>query len=572
MAGIDLGLSGLASGFDWKSFIDQMVQVERSPEQRLLSDQSNLNKKNTALGNIKTQLSALQSSVTGLKDGTLFDSRSAQVSDSTVASATATTGASLGTFTFNVTQLATASRIAGIANTGSPLSSTNDVSGVALSSAGFPITVTAGTFMVNGKQVTIATSDTLQQVFDKIAAATSNQVTASYDSSTDEITLSSAGEIVLGSATDTSNFLQAARLSNNGTNNIASSQALGSARLTATLSAANLSTAISDGGSGAGEFKINGVSISFNASTDSINNVITRINNSAAGVTSSYDSIHDRFVLASKATGDIGIALEDVTGNFLAATGVSGGTLTHGKDLIYSIDGGDPLSSHSNTITESSSGIAGLSVTVSKENSPVTVTVGTDSAKIKTAIQGFIDAYNKVQSLIDSQTASSTDAKGVVTAGVLADDSDSDLIGSTLRNSVFSTITGLSGTLNHLAKLGISTNGNDNTLTLDDSDQLDSVLSDDLEGVKQLFADSTNGLAVRLDAYLTKTVGDDGTLVAHQNSLTKQSSDIDQQIQDMERIISAHKDQMTESFVAMETAQAKLNQQLQFLNQQLAKL
>ena len=30
MAGIDLSLSGLASGFDWKSFVDQMVQVERA--------------------------------------------------------------------------------------------------------------------------------------------------------------------------------------------------------------------------------------------------------------------------------------------------------------------------------------------------------------------------------------------------------------------------------------------------------------------------------------------------------------------------------------------------------------
>jgi hypothetical protein len=31
MAGVDLSLSGLASGFDWKSFIDQIVDVERTP-------------------------------------------------------------------------------------------------------------------------------------------------------------------------------------------------------------------------------------------------------------------------------------------------------------------------------------------------------------------------------------------------------------------------------------------------------------------------------------------------------------------------------------------------------------
>ena len=94
------------------------------------------------------------------------------------------------------------------------------------------------------------------------------------------------------------------------------------------LSLANFATAVSDGGSGAGEFKINGVSISFNSSTDSVSDVLNRINASAAGVTASFDSVNDRFLLTSKATGDMDIAMEDVTGNFLSATGLSGST-TH---------------------------------------------------------------------------------------------------------------------------------------------------------------------------------------------------------------------------------------------------
>ncbi|MFO1511611.1 MAG: hypothetical protein U1F83_01645 [Verrucomicrobiota bacterium] len=69
---------------------------------------------------------------------------------------------------------------------------------------------------VNGKQITINASDTLQTVFNNIQAATGGNVTGSYDSATDSITLSSASPIVVGSATDTSNFLQVARLNNNG--------------------------------------------------------------------------------------------------------------------------------------------------------------------------------------------------------------------------------------------------------------------------------------------------------------------------------------------------------------------
>src|SRR6185503_19385116 len=115
----------------------------------------------------------------------------------------------------------------GATNIGSPISSTNDVSGIVLSSAGFSTAVTAGRFTVNGQQITIETTNSLQDVFMAIETATGGNVTASYDSTTDSITLSSAGQIVLGSATDTSNFLRVAKLYNNGTGTITSSGSLG---------------------------------------------------------------------------------------------------------------------------------------------------------------------------------------------------------------------------------------------------------------------------------------------------------------------------------------------------------
>jgi flagellar hook-associated protein 2 len=570
MASSTVTLSGIASGFDWSSFIDQMIGVSRVPQQRLLADQTKLNQKNSAYSNIKTQLTTLQTRNDELKDPTLYDSRTASSSDASIATASVAKGAALGSFTFNITQLATASKINGATNAGKALSQTNDVSGVTLSSAGLPTAITGGTFTVNGKQVTIATSDTLASVFSKIATATNNEVTATYDPTQDKISLTGAGEIILGSATDTSNFLQATRLNNNGTNTISSSMALGSVRQTATLNAANFDTTISDGGAGVGKFKINGVEISFNASSDNLNDVINRINISGAGVTAGYDALNDRFVLTNKATGDIGIAMEDVTGNFLAATKLSSGTLAHGKNLIYTVDGSDPIVSQSNTITETSSGIAGLSVTALKENSTVTVGVSTDTSKIKTAINSFIEAYNRVQSLIDSQTASSTDAKGKVTAGVLAGESDAAEISSNLRSAIYSTISGLGGTLKHLQSLGIETNGNNNSIALKDEAKLDAALSTNLNGVKDFFTNSTLGLSVKLDSVIEKIIGDDGSLVTHQNTLNTRSKAIDQQVADMERRLTAERDRLTASFVAMETAQAKINQELQYLTKQFS--
>jgi flagellar hook-associated protein 2 len=567
MASTNLAISGLASGFDWQSLVDQLAEAERTPERTLQSEQSILQQHNNAYTSIKTQLGVLQNRITALQDPGLFNSRTSQVSDATTATASVSAGAPLGSYNFKITQLASAAKRLGAPDVGQRLSATNDVSSLVLADAGFNTAPTAGVFTVNGKQITLATSDTLQQVFDKISAATNGTVSAAYDAGSDKITLSSASEIVLGSASDTSNFLQVTRLRNNGSGTITSSLSLGGLKTAVTLNAANFATALDDGGSGAGQFKINGVTISWSASGDSLANVVDRINASGAGVLASYDATNDQVMLTNSSTGDVGIGLEDVTGNFLAATGLATGTFTRGTDLEYSINDGPTLVSQSNTIDESSSGLAGLSLTAFKLGS-VTVSTASDTTTIKKAITDFLDAYNQVQSIIDTNTASSTDATGKVTAGLLAGESDALDIASSLRSTASMPVIGLAGTLHQLDDLGLTTNGHDNNLTLQDADKLGAALAGHLDNVKALFTDSTNGIATKLASFLDKTIGDNGTLVTHQTNITKQCTDIDTQVADLERTVQADIDSMTERFVAMESAQATISQQLAFLQKQ----
>lgn len=562
----DLGLSGLVSGLDWKTLVDQLADAERTPQTRLRIEQNTLGKQNTAYAAIQTQLEALKSRVAALSDSSLYDTRLTSSSDEKLATATAATGTTLGSYSFNITQLATAAKQVGTAGAGSSLSATNDVSGLVLGDAAFATAISAGTITVNGKQITIATTDTLQTVFDNIQVATGSEVTGSYNAATDTITLSSTNPIILGSATDSSNFLQVARLNNNGTGAVTSTSQLGVIKQSGALSDANFATAILDGGSGTGEFKINGVSISF-ATTDTVTGVIKRINDSAAGVTASYDTVNDRFVLANKTTGDIGIALEDVSGNFLAATGLSGGALTRGQNLLYTVDGSGQLISQSNTITEASSSITGLSVTALAVGT-TSINVSSDTSTIKTAINDFLTEYNKVQSIIDTQTASTTDSKGKVTAGILANSGDAEDVATRLRRMVTGEVAGLTAVLNQLEDLGIISNGTDNSIKVDDETKLDNAIANNLTTVKNLFADPTNGLAARLTKFLDDTIGDDGSLVTRQANITKQSAAIDVQIADLERIVLANRDRMTQSFIAMETAQAQINQQLQYLQNQ----
>lgn len=561
----DLGLSGLVSGLDWRALVDSLSDAERIPQTRLRADQTTIARQNTAYAAIQTALTSLQTRVQALNSTDLFDTRTATTSDESTASATAAAGATIASYAFNVTQIATAAKQVGTSGVGYSLNATNDVSGLVVSDAPFATAVTAGTFTVNGQQITIAAGDTLQMVFDNIQAVTGSEVTASYDSLTDKITLASANPIILGSATDTSNFLQAAKLNNNATGTVTSATQLGVVKLSGALSSANFTTPIADGGSGTGEFRINGVSITF-TTTDTVTGVLKRINDSAAGVTASYDTVNDRFVLANKVTGDIGVALEDVSGNFLEAAGLTTGTLSRGKNLLYTVDGGGQMVSQTNTITETSSGIAGLSVTAVTTGDS-TITVGSDSATIKTAITDFIAEYNKVQSIIDAQTASTTDSKGKVTAGILATDGDADDIGTRLRRAVTGEVAGLSAALNQLEDLGILSNGADNSIKLNSETKLDKALAENLTTVRNIFAHTTNGLAGKLDTYLEAVIGDDGSLVTRQTNNTKQSAAIDVQIADLERIVLSNRERMLASFIAMETAQANANQQLNFLSQ-----
>lgn len=236
------------------------------------------------------------------------------------------------------------------------------------------------------------------------------------------------------------------------------------------------------------------------------------------------------------------------------------------KNLLYTVNGGGTLISQTNVVTEESSGIAGLNVTALDE-SEVTITVTSDTEKVKTAIKSFIEEYNKAQSILEANTASSTDSKGKVTAGTLSNDSEASELASKLRSMAYTVISTLAADMNQLADIGIKTNGNDNSLELEDEELLDSSLANNLNGVRSLFTNDTTGLAVKLDTYLEDTIGDDGTLAEKDTRLAKEIAGIDTQISDLERIVESNRLRLIDSFIAMETAQAQINQQLQFLMQ-----
>jgi len=556
-------LTGLASGINWSTLITAMASAEAAPESAWNSEITTLNSKGAAYTTLGTDLSAVQNDIAKLSDPSFFQSATTSSSNPGVATATAGEGTPLGSYNLSVTQLATAASLTGSSISAQPISSTDVVSSVELGSSAFASPITAGTFTVDGQTITVAGTDTLQSVFAQISTATGGAVTATYDSTSDGITLQSSSPIELGSAADTSNFLQATGLFNNGTGTISSANPLGTIDIFADANASGLGTPITDGGSGNGSFTINGVSLSYDASTDSINDILDNINSSAAGVTASYNSVTHQFSLTNNTTGDVGITLADNTGNFLAATGLSTATETQGKNLNYTIDGSGPLTSESNTIDGSSIGITGLSVTA-EDAGTSTIAVATDTSTIATAITNFVNDYNTAQKYIASQTATTTNSSGATVPGLLTGDFKVEEISSQLRMMTNASPTGMPGSVQTINDIGITSNGQDNTLSVD-STTLNQALTGNLSAVQQLFTQTSTGLASQLNPYLLNTIGGNGPLISGESSFASQITSLNSSITNLQAKISQDESSMQNQFVAMEDAINQANTDKEYL-------
>ncbi|MBA4137976.1 MAG: flagellar hook protein [Opitutus sp.] len=559
MAGLQL--SGLASGFDWKSLVDQLMTVERAPITRLEKEQVTNSSRTKALSDLGAKITALQTAATALKDETIFSGRLAKstTSDSTWSIASSP-GSAPGRYKIAVAQLATATRRDGASDIGQGLNTTNDVSGLTLATLATGVAPTAGTFTINGAKVTVALTDSLADVFDKISDATGDDVTAAYDAATDKITLTSASEsvITLGAANDTSNLLRALKLGNNGSDVVESSGLLGAIKTTAKLNAAGLRTAVTNTDSnGAGTFSINGVEIAFDVDGDTLAGLIKRINQSGAGVTASYDSVNDRMQLINNSTGDLGVSVSETSGGLLAALGLTtGATTARGDNAEFRINDGATLTATGNTLDASTHGIEGLTVTVDSETTQ-TIAISADTSSMRKKVDAFIEAFNAVQTFIDEKSKV-TSANGKVTTSVLSSNREVQEWARDLRSVAFSAVSGLTGTIQRLENLGIDFDGTTGKLAIDDDAKLTAALTNKPEDVEAFFQTGSTGFVAKLTKLLDRMESSNDD---QQERITKNNSDIDRQIGDLERRLEQQRELLTSGFIKMEEAQARIQQQ-----------
>ncbi|BET65953.1 hypothetical protein ASA1KI_08710 [Opitutales bacterium ASA1] len=566
MAGLQL--SGLASGFDWKSVVDQLIELQRVPQTRLSTEKSNNNTKLTTFSTLRTKLTNLEAATKALSADSVFGKRTVSTSDSALGwNVTAGSGAGAGAYRIDVSKLATQTTRTGATGVSGSIASSNDVSELLVSEMKLTSSVTDGFFTVNGARVEVAGTDSLQDVFDRISSATGGAVTASYDSASDKVTLSGSSPVTLGSGVDTSNFLYALELFNNGGTSVTSATRIGTISLDDSLADAGLAGALSGvDEDGNGSFAVNGETIAYNIETDSLRSLMSRVNQSAAGVVMSYDSGQDRFVFANRSTGDVGMAATDTEGTLLQVLGLgSGATVVRGTNAEFSVNGGGTIVSASNALTAEQLGVPGLAVTATKEGSQ-TVTVSSDTKSVDTAVRSFISAFNDVQSYINIQTDVSVSSNGTVRAATLAGNQELSSMGRELRGLAFGAVSGMESTISRLESIGIDFSGNSAELSVRDEAKLANALSGNLEEVSKLFSGSAGSIGSRMTSYIERVTGTSGTLDIQVKSIERQNRSLDTQIADIERRLEAERTRLEASFIAMEEAQSLMSSQLAALN------
>ncbi|MGB8014256.1 MAG: flagellar filament capping protein FliD [Terriglobales bacterium] len=247
-----------------------------------------------------------------------------------------------------------------------------------------------------------------------------------------------------------------------------------------------------------------------------------------ASVVTDADGAH--LAIYSQATGSSGaLAIANNTTSLAFEPPVGG---TNANITINGI----PYATTTNTVTGAIPDVT-LNLVSADPATPVTLTVGPNTAAITNSIDNFVTEYNTVVGDINTQFTvnAATDQEGP-----LGSDTNLRVLQSSLAadlNYTTTDATSVSSGINNLASLGITLN-NDGTLSVD-STTLSSALTSNLPAVQNFFTNSNStGFADKFNADLTNLTdpargvlsSDLAENQTEQNSLTSEINDFQGQL------------------------------------------
>jgi flagellar hook-associated protein 2 len=276
------------------------------------------------------------------------------------------------------------------------------------------------------------------------------------------------------------------------------------------------------------------------ADGDTLSQLAAAINSAGVGVTASVltDTSGSRLSLVSSTSGAAGQL--DLSASSLSDSGNSLGFTTQaGTDGSITVDGAT-LDVSSNTVTDAIPGVTLQLLAKSTGTTPVQIEITNDNTDVETAVNNFVQAYNKVANDLTAQTGN--DASG----------NPEPLSGTTLLSQLQTSLSGAlfsgkgSGSINSLDQLGIEVaSGTSGTLTLN-SDTLDNALNSNFADVTgffqntgsfgQNFANTLNNLGTQAPA---------GAIFLAQQQNSSEEAALNSDITNENALLATQKTQLT---------------------------
>lgn len=291
-----------------------------------------------------------------------------------------------------------------------------------------------------------------------------------------------------------------------------------------------------------------------------------------------------KLVLASKESGEAGritglastIAGLSIDGTAPApgsGTPVSANNLTVGTNAKAVVDG---LLVERDT-NEFDGVLVGVSFTAQSADvgNPVDISIEPDNTAIKSALKGFVDAYNEVIKYVNEQnTYSKEDGAG----GALFGDSAVSMVRTRVRDALFGVnVADVQADTEGYSTLGLIGLGveKDGTIKIDDA-KLDAKLTANVGALADLFTDDDGdltgdtGLAAKLtdavDSLIDRGTGPNGEVLkslfgAKNESLQSMITELDKRIAEEETRLDKYEETMRLKFANLENLMAQLNSQ-----------
>jgi len=550
-----LRISGLSSGLDVDSIVQQLMTVEQTKVDKVRQSKTLLEWKRDDYRSIINSIRAFKDEffdvlkpATNLRSAASLSAYKTTYNGADTSSYfTATAGSSAVAGTFNISDI----KLAKSARAASGSSVTGDIIGSAISISSGTISAANAnnkinvTFNGTTKEITLddgladinAVASNLNSKLEEVFGT--GEITAGVDGSSITFTTASTNVLSISGVDGNSGLEALGYLDANKSNKLNLKAALSD--ISSFFGISDLTPADGDGDGYDIEFTVNGEEFQFKSS-QTLNEVFSTVNgNSAAGVTMSYDQLNDKIVVQSKDTGlASGIKIDDVSGNgnLMEVLGLSGTDVT-GTNASITYDDG----SGAQTITRSSNDftINNIAFSLNKEYSsavgdPIEVKISGDPTKTLELVKSFVSKYNELIGKINTELSEKkykdysplTDEQKAemsendielweenAKSGMLKNDSVLSGFASKMREMIYKDVDGVStklysigittGTWDQKGKLVIDetklkeaiTNSPDEVISLF-TKASDTAYSPDMSAEDRATRDSENGIANRL--------------------------------------------------------------------------